>query len=122
MLLLAWLIVEPRPASLHSLAAGEHCSLLLHTLAPHAHAQVHPELLTKALLRSAEKRGGSLRLAAVTGVDASGGRLAAVTLRDAASGQEERLEADAFVFAMGEAFRCGESKIVLLLLAWCLHA
>lgn len=63
--------------------------------------QVHPELLTKALLARVEQGGGAVQLAAVTGVEAAGGRVTALTVRDSASGEERRLEADAVVFAMG---------------------
>lgn len=65
-------------------------------------AQVHPELLTKALLRRMEEGGGSLQIAAVTGVVAEGGRVTAVKVRDSGSGEERELQADAVVFAMGE--------------------
>ncbi|EFN58873.1 hypothetical protein CHLNCDRAFT_140762 [Chlorella variabilis] len=64
-------------------------------------AQVHPELLTKALLRRMEEGGGSLQIAAVTGVVAEGGRVTAVKVRDSGSGEERELQADAVVFAMG---------------------
>ncbi|KAI7843995.1 hypothetical protein COHA_002533 [Chlorella ohadii] len=64
-------------------------------------AQVHPELLTKALLQHMQERGGSLQLAAVTGVEAEGGRVKALHVRDSASGEEQTLAADAVVFAMG---------------------
>lgn len=62
---------------------------------------MHPELLTKALLQKAQERGGSLQLAAVTGVQAAGGRVMAVHVRDSGSGEERTLPADAVVFAMG---------------------
>lgn len=64
--------------------------------------QVHPELLTKALLQRMQERGGTLRLAAVTGVEVAGSRVTALTVRDSASGEEQRMEADAVVFAMGK--------------------
>ncbi len=63
--------------------------------------QVHPELLTKALLQHMQERGGSLQLAALTGVEAEGGRVKALHVRDSASGEEQTLAADAVVFAMG---------------------
>ncbi|PRW56176.1 oxidoreductase TDA3 [Chlorella sorokiniana] len=64
-------------------------------------AQVHPELLTKALLQRMQERGGALQLAAVTGVESEGGRLTAVRVQDRGSGEERTLPADAVVFAMG---------------------
>ena len=83
-----------------------------------SHAQVHPELLTKALLAAAEAAGGSLQLAAAVGLrlageDDSGGggggggaegqrRVAEVRVRDRASGEEREVAADAVVFCMGE--------------------
>lgn len=67
----------------------------------HSRPQVHPELLTKALLARVEQAGGAVQLAAVTGVEAAGGRVAALTVRDRASGEERRLQAEAVVFAMG---------------------
>ena len=63
--------------------------------------QVHPELLTKALLQRMQERGGSLQLAAVTGVQAEGGRVTALQVRDSDSGKDRTLPADAVVFAMG---------------------
>lgn len=63
--------------------------------------QVHPELLTKALLQRMQELGGSLQLAAVTGVQSEGGRVTAVQARDSGSGEERTLPADAVVFAMG---------------------
>lgn len=65
--------------------------------------QVHPELLTKALLQRMQDAGGSLQLAAVTAVQAAGGRVTGVTVRDSSSGEERQLTADAYVFAAGEA-------------------
>ncbi|PSC72675.1 oxidoreductase TDA3 [Micractinium conductrix] len=80
-------------------------------------AQVHPELLTKALLAAAEAAGGSLQLAAAVGLrlageDDSGGggggggaegqrHVAEVRVRDRASGEEREVAADAVVFCMG---------------------
>lgn len=63
--------------------------------------QVHPELLTKALLQRMQEAGGSLQLAAVAGVEAEGPRVTSVRVRDAASGQERLLRPDAVVFALG---------------------
>lgn len=81
------------------------CSLALTrqpgTLAP----QVHPELLTKALLAAAEDKGGAVRLAAVVGVEASGRRVTALRLREQGSEEESVLaveEGQTVVFAMGE--------------------
>lgn len=49
-----------------------------------------------------QQHGGSLQLAAVTGVETAGGRVTALRVRDSASGEERTLPADAVVFAMGE--------------------
>lgn len=62
---------------------------------------MHPELLTKALLQRMQDSGGSLQLAAVTGVEAEGGCVTALHVRDSSSGEERTLAADAVVFAMG---------------------
>ena len=65
-------------------------------------AQVHPELLTKALLQRAQDAGGSLQLAVVVGLSTEGGRVTSVRVRDSSSGEERELQADAVVFALGE--------------------
>jgi glycine/D-amino acid oxidase-like deaminating enzyme len=71
---------------------------------PETTAQVHPELLTRALLRGAEERGGRLVLAAVTGLelDPGGRRVAGVRVRDSGTHEESVLPAGAVVFCMGE--------------------
>ncbi|KAL4457585.1 hypothetical protein ABPG75_012450 [Micractinium tetrahymenae] len=64
-------------------------------------AQVHPELLTRALLQRAQDAGGSLQLGAVVGLAVEGGRVTGARVRARGSGQERELPADAVVFAMG---------------------
>lgn len=64
-------------------------------------AQVHPELLTKALLQRAQDAGGSLQLGSVVGLAVEGGRVTAARVRDADSGEERLVSADVVVFAMG---------------------
>lgn len=64
-------------------------------------AQVHPELLTKALLQRAKDAGGSLQLGSVVGLAAEGDRVTAARVRDRDSGEERDVPADAIVFAMG---------------------
>ncbi|KAL4440644.1 hypothetical protein ABPG77_000353 [Micractinium sp. CCAP 211/92] len=64
-------------------------------------AQVHPELLTKALLQQAQHAGGSLQLGSVVGLATEGGRVTAARVQDRDSGAERLVPADAIVFAMG---------------------
>ena len=80
---------------------------------PRSPPQVHPELLTKALLARVEAGGGALQAGAVAGVRAEGGRLATVVVRDSGSGEEREVPADAVVFALGRRARvhCDQCKM-----------
>jgi glycine/D-amino acid oxidase-like deaminating enzyme len=62
--------------------------------------QVHPELLTKAMVRHVEEAGGSVVSAAATGIRIKDGKVTGVVIRTA-QGEESTLPADAVVFAMG---------------------
>lgn len=61
-------------------------------------AQVHPGLFTQAMMRAAEARGATLRIATATGLlkSADGSRVTGVALAS-----DEQLEGDAVVIAMG---------------------
>jgi glycine/D-amino acid oxidase-like deaminating enzyme len=65
-------------------------------------AQVHPELFTNALLQRMQEAGGSVQIAAVTGLVTEGDRVTAVKARDSISGEDRVLQADAVVFACGK--------------------
>lgn len=64
--------------------------------------QVHPELLTKALIAAVEEAGGQLRLARLVGLEAQGGRVTGVRVADKESGEQDTLPAETVVLAMGE--------------------
>ncbi|KAL4857919.1 ATP-binding cassette sub-family G member 2 [Chlorella vulgaris] len=64
-------------------------------------AQVHPELFTNALLQRMQEAGGSVQIAAVTGLVTENDRVTAVKARDSISGEDRILQADAVVFACG---------------------
>lgn len=64
-------------------------------------AQVHPELLTKALLAKAGEAGAALRIAAVVGVEVEGQLVTGLRVRDKESGEESLVTADQYVFCMG---------------------
>jgi glycine/D-amino acid oxidase-like deaminating enzyme len=58
-------------------------------------AQVHPGKFTAAMMRAAQAQGATLRLGQMTGVVCRGSRVAGVEVDD------ETIESDAFVIAMG---------------------
>jgi glycine/D-amino acid oxidase-like deaminating enzyme len=64
--------------------------------------QVHPELFTKALIDKVKEAGGELRLARLTGLETSGGRVTAVRVVEQGAEEETRLPADVVVLALGE--------------------
>jgi glycine/D-amino acid oxidase-like deaminating enzyme len=64
--------------------------------------QVHPELFTKALIEKVREAGGELRLARLTGLETSDGRVTGVRFLDQGAQEETRLPADTVVLALGE--------------------